>query len=334
MSYQRSRATGKYVPKAPKLLDKVREVMRYHHYSMRSEESYIGWIKKYILFHRKKHPRQMGKDEIEAFLTHLAVDQNVAKATQNQAFNALLFLYEKTLHLPVREKIQAVRSTRKPNIPTVLSGDEIKKLFMVMDGTALLICKLMYGSGLRNIELLRLRVQDIDFENHQIIVRDGKGNKDRVTLLHESLHNPLKQHLEKVKAIHQKDLHDGFGEVYMPYALAKKFPRASKSWIWQYVFPSKSLSTDPRSGKKRRHHLHESTIKQILQRANQCAKINKRVSPHVLRHSFATRMLEKGTDLRLLQELLGHKSVQTTQIYTHVMDKRLVNLAVNPLNDL
>ena len=333
MPYERSRASGIYVPKSKKLLDKVREVLRYHHYSFRTEETYINWITKYIKFHNKKHPKEMGKHEIEAFLSHLATHRNVAKATQDQAFNALLFLYEKVIFIPIKHSIQATRSKKKKRIPIVMAPDEIKKLFQHLEGTALLMCQLMYGSGLRNIELIRLRVHDLDFKNHQLTVRDGKGNQDRITLFHESLHKPMKNHLERVKALHESDLENGYGEAYLPYALERKYKNANKSWIWQYIFPSKTISKDFRSHSKRRHHLHENTLNKILNKANQYAKIPKRISAHVLRHSFATRMLEKGTNIRIVQELLGHKDVSTTQIYTHVMNKKLMKYQ-SPLEDI
>ncbi|MFQ5714171.1 MAG: integron integrase [Candidatus Scalinduaceae bacterium] len=333
MPYERSRAQGIYVPKASKLLDQVREVLRYHHYSIRTEETYINWITKYIKYHNKKHPKEMGKQEIETFLSHLAINQNVSKATQDQAFNALLFLYDKVLFIPIKDQIQATRAKKQKRIPIVLTPEEIKQLFQYLEGTNLLMCQIMYASGLRNIELIRLRVHDLDFSNQQIIVRDGKGNHDRTTLFPEPLHEPMTQHLKKIKAIHEHDIKNGYGEVYLPYALEKKFPNANKSWIWQYVFPSKTISKDPRSKKMRRHHLHENTLKKIMYQANQYAKIPKRVSPHVLRHSFATRLLEKGMNIRLVQEFLGHKDVSTTQIYTHVMNKKLQNIQ-SPIFDI
>lgn len=333
MSYQRSRASGVYIPKSHKLLDQVREVLRYHHYSIRTEESYVSWVLKYIKYHSKKHPNTMGKKEIEDFLSHLAINLNVSKATQDQAFNALLFLYEKVLFIPIKNNIQATRSKKKKNLPVVLTKEEIKILFQYMEGTRHLMCLLMYGSGLRLIELIRLRVNDLDFKNSQIIVRDGKGNQDRTTLLPKSLHEQLYKHLERVKLIHEHDIKNGYGEVYLPYALERKYKNASKSWIWQYIFPSKTISKDPRSGKIRRHHIHENTIGKILTQANQYAKIPKRISPHVLRHSFATQMLETGTNIRIVQELLGHKDVSTTQIYTHVMNKSEIKSPLEFLND-
>ena len=333
MPFVRSRATGMYVPKSEKLLDKVKEVLRYHHYSIRTEHTYTNWIIKYVKYNNKKHPRNMGKHEIEKYLSHLAIDLNVAKSTQDQAFNALLFLYEKVLLMPIQDKIQATRSKKNPKLPVVLTPEEIKRLFQFLEGTPLLMCQLMYATGMRVIELIRLRVQDLDFQNYQIIVRDGKGNNDRSTIFPKQLHGYLHKHLEKVKLLHENDLDDGFGEVFLPYALNKKYPNASKSWVWQYVFPSKTISTDPRSGKKRRHHIFEGTVSKILYNANKYAKIPKRVSPHVLRHSFATRMLEKGKNIRLVQELLGHKDVSTTQIYTHVMNKDLKNID-SPIEDI
>ena len=325
MPYKRSKASGVYVPHAKKLLDQVREVLRYHHYAIRTEEAYINWIVKYVKFHNKKNPKTMGKLEIEQFLTYLAKECNVSKSTQDQAFNALLFLHEKVIFQPIKDKIQASRAKKRKKIPTVLSIEEIKLLFKYMEDTPLLMCRIMYATGLRNIELIRLRIHALDFTNEQILVFDGKGNRDRTTLFPRPLHEPLMKHLERVKSLHKYDLEHGFGEVYLPNALEKKFKNAHKSWIWQYVFPSKSISTDPRSGKKRRHHIHENTLKQIIVRANRFAKIPKRISPHVLRHSFATHLLEKGIDIRTVQELLGHKDVSTTQIYTHVMNKSTLN---------
>jgi len=333
MPYKRARARGIYIPKSEKLLDQVKEVLRYHHYSIRTEEAYINWIVKYITFHNKKHPKEMGKNEIESFLSHLAMNLHVSKSTQDQAFNSLMFLYNYVLFIPVHDEIQASRSKRRKRIPTVLTPDEIKKLFHYLQGTHLFMCQLMYASGLRNMELTRLRIHDLDFNNHLIIVRDGKGNVDRTTLFPHQLHPFMEQHLDKVKSLHEHDLANGFGEVYLPYALERKFPHANKSWIWQYVFPSKTISRDPRFGAMRRHHIHENTMKKILSKANYYAKIPKRISPHVLRHSFATRLLEKGMDIRSVQELLGHKDVSTTQIYTHVMNKKYQNY-MNPLEDI
>jgi len=286
-----------------------------------------------IKLHDKKHSKDMGKNEIEAFLSHLAMNLHVSKSTQDQAFNALIFLYNNVLFAPIQDEIQATRSKKPKRIPIVLTPDEIKKLFHYLKGTPLLMCQLMYASGLRTIELIRLRVHDLDFNNYQVIVRDGKGNEDRTTLFPKQLHSPVKQHLERVKNLHEHDLNNGFGEVYLPYALERKFPKANKSLIWQYIFPSKSISKDPRSGKMRRHHVHENTLKKTLSKANQYAKIPKRVSPRVLRHSFATRLLEKGMDIRSVQELLGHKDVSTTQIYTHVMNKKYQNY-MNPIEDI
>ena len=333
MPYKRSRASGVYVPQAKKLLDQVREVLRYHHYSIRTEEAYINWIVKYIKFHNKKNPKNLGKLEIEQFLTNLAKEYIVSKSTQDQAFHALLFLYEKVIFQPIKDQIQAVRAKKNRKMPTVLSMEEIKILFKYLQDTPLLMCRLMYATGLRNIELIRLRINALDFENEQITVFDGKGNKDRTTLFPQPLHEPLIKHLERVKSLHQYDLENGFGEVYLPYAIEKKFRNAQRSWIWQYVFPSKVISTDPRSGKKRRHHIHENTLKQIIFRANRFAKIPKRISPHVLRHSFATHLLEKGIDIRIVQDLLGHKDISTTQIYTHVMNKSKIN-AQSPIYDI
>ena len=333
MPYQKTSVREKYIPKAKKLIDQVREVLRYHHYSYRTEETYVKWIIRFIRFNELKHPKTMGKHEVEKFLSYLASHRNVSKSTQNQALNAILFLYDKVLLLPINNKVEAARSKKQKRLPTVLTKKEMKTLIQYMDGTHLLMCKLMYASGLRAMELVRLRIQDLDFENHQIIVRDGKGNHDRSTIFPKPLHEPMKKHLLRVKQLHNQDLQNNLGEVYLPYALQRKFPQAGKSWIWQYVFPSKSIAKDPRADKIRRHHIHESTLQKIISQANTFAKVPKRISPHVFRHSFATHMLENGANIRLVQELLGHKDVSTTQIYTHVMNKDLRNIK-SPLLDL
>jgi len=314
-------------------MDQVREVLRYHHYAIRTEQSYVQWILKFIKFNGTRHPKEMGKAEIEGFLSHLAMNRKVAVSTQNQAFNAILFLYRDVLLMPVADRIEAIRSRKPKRLPTVLGKEEVGRLLNSMEGTHQLMAKLLYGSGLRLMEVIRLRVQDLDFVNKQLMVRDGKGNKDRATLLPDPVQALLKNHLERVKALHDKDLQDGYGSVYLPEALARKYPGASRSWIWQYVFPSKNLSKDPRSGEIRRHHVDESTLQRAVYTARELAKIDKRVSCHTLRHSFATHMLEAGVNIRALQELLGHKDVTTTEIYTHVMNKDLSTLK-SPLLDL
>jgi integron integrase len=321
MVYKRTRVAARYRPQSERLMDQVREVLRYHHYAIRTEQAYVGWILQFIRFNGKRHPTQMRKPEIERFLSHLAMNRNVAPSTQNQAMNAILFLYKHVLDLPIEDEIQAIRSRKPKRLPTVLSRSEAALLINSLEGTVQLMAKLLYGSGLRLMEVLRLRVQDLDFANQQLLIRDSKGNKDRATLLPEPLHEPLIDHLSRVKALHDKDLLDGFGEVYLPHALSRKYPRAGKSWGWQYIFPSKNISVDPRSGVLRRHHVNESTLQKAVRAASNRANIAKRISCHSLRHSFATHMLEDGVNIRLLQELLGHSDVRTTEIYTHVMNK-------------
>jgi integron integrase len=304
-----------------KLLDQVRDAIRLKHYSIRTEHSHVSWIKRYILYHNKRHPKDMGEKEIEDFLTHMAVDLKVASSTQNQAFNALLFLYREVLKIELKESINAVRAKKSQKLPNVLSKSEALKVLAAMDGIYSLVAKLMYGSGLRLMECLRLRVKDIDFAGDQIIVRDGKGFKDRVTVLPKTVVPALKAHLEKVKMIHKNDLKDGFGSVYLPNALERKYKNAARQWGWQYVFPSKNISKDPRSGIVRRHHMHESTIHKAVKRATRLARISKRISCHTFRHSFATHLLEAGYDIRAVQELMGHSDVSTTMIYTHVLNR-------------
>jgi len=302
-----------------KLLDQVREVMRVKHYSIRTEQAYIRWIKKFILFHGKRHPSEMGEPEVEAFLTWLATEGNVAKSTQNQAFNALIFLYREVLNAPLEGRIDAVRSGKKQRLPVVLSKEEVQRLLSAMNGVPQLAAKLMYGTGMRLMECLRLRIKDVDFEVNEIRVRNGKGGTDRLVFLPETIKPALREHLERVKLVHEHDLSQGHGQVYLPGALERKYPKAGKQWIWQYVFPSIKLSKDPRSGEIRRHHMDPSTLDRAIKRAAKLAGINKRVSSHTLRHSFATHLLQSGTDIRTIQNLLGHKDISTTMIYTHVL---------------
>lgn len=323
MPYKRAKVKEKYVPKSGRLMDRVRETLRYHHYSLRTEKSYVNWIVKFIKFNGTRHPKEMGKHEIERFLSHLAVNRHVARSTQSQAMHAILFLYREVLQMPMDDKLDPVRTRKPKRLPTVLSRGETARLMKALEGTHQLMAKLLYGSGMRLMEVVRLRVQDLDFENKKILVRDGKGNKDRSTLLPEPLHVPLKAHLERVKALHNKDLREGHGQVYLPEALVRKYPSAAKAWGWQYVFPSKDRSKDPRSGVIRRHHVHESALQKAVSAARERADITKRASCHTLRHSFATHLLESGVNIRVLQELLGHKDVTTTEIYTHVLRKDL-----------
>jgi len=304
-----------------RLLDKVRQCIRLKGYSIRTEKSYVSWIKRYILFNDKRHPQVMGKLEIEAFLSHLVMKRNVASSTQNQAFNAILFLYNNVLNTGMTKDISAIRSKKPIRLPTVMTREETFNLIRSMHGTHQLMAKLIYGSGLRVMECIRLRVKDIDFAMNQIIVRDGKGKKDRITVLPDGAKSALKEHLVYVKRIHQNDLDAGYGRVYLPNALARKYPNADSQWGWQYAFPAKTLSEDPRSGMKRRHHLHVSSIQKAIRKAVKLCSIVKPVGCHTMRHSFATHLLQAGYDIRTVQELLGHKDVSTTMIYTHVLNR-------------
>jgi integron integrase len=314
--------TSMGMPDAPrKLLDQVRDVIRLKHYSYRTEQSYVDWIYRFILFHDKRHPQEMGLPEIEEFLTHLAVHRHVAASTQNQALCALLFLYRYVLHQEIDCSVDALRAKRSRYLPTVLSQEEAMAVMNRLFGVYQLVAQILYGSGLRLSEALKLRVKDLDFAQHQIVVRDGKGGNSRVTMLPLSLVNPLRKHLQQVQHLHQQDLARGFGSVYLPFALERKYPNADRNWIWQYVFPAGGISKDPRSDVLRRHHLDESGLQKALKQAVRSAGIQKRVSCHTLRHSFATHLLQNGYDIRTVQELLGHKNVKTTMIYTHVLNK-------------
>ena len=304
-----------------KLLDQVRHVIRKKHYSIRTEQAYTNWIKKFILFNNKRHPKDMGEKEISQYISYLAVKRNVAASTQNQALNAVVFLYKQVLNRDLGDFGNMQRAKRPKNLPTVLTKDEANLVLTVMSGTHALMAKLLYGCGLRLMECLRLRVKDIEFDSNQIIVRDGKGQKDRVTMLPEQLKTQLIEHLKRVRVLHEKDLKCGFGEVYLPYALSRKYPNAAKEWYWQYVFPSKKISRDPRSGKYRRHHANETALQRAVRNAARSVGISKPVSPHTFRHSFATHLLEAGYDIRTVQDLLGHSDVSTTMIYTHVLNK-------------
>lgn len=309
------------VKPAPKLFPLIVERLRVKHYSKRTEEAYIQWIKRYILHHGKRHPREMGAVEVESFLTHLAVERNVSASTQNQAKSALLFLYKEVLEMELPWLDNVTQAKAHKRIPVVLNKQEVQALLNRLDGTLWLIGSLLYGSGLRVMECLRLRVKDIDFVKREILVREGKGFKDRVTMLPAALVEPLKQHLIKVQALHDEDLAAGFGEVYMPMALDKKYPNAGRDWAWQYVFPSIKRSIDPLTNKIRRHHADEKTIQRAVKKAAKGGNITKLATPHTLRHSFATHLLEGGYDIRTVQELLGHSDVSTTMIYTHVLNK-------------
>jgi integron integrase len=323
----------KYKPSSVRIMDQVREVLRYHHYGLRTEESYVRWIKQFIHFNGTRHPNEMGKSEIERFLSHLAINKNVAASTQNQALNAIVFLYKKVLDLPVAEDLAPIRSKKPVRLPVVLSQNEVIQIFSQMSGVPLLMAQLMYGGGLRVMEVLRLRIQDIDFGNGYLMIRNGKGGKDRSTLLAPSVVPTLKDHLEKVRELFEQDLENGVANVYLPNALDKKYKHAGKSWEWQYVFPSRSLSKDPRGGEIRRHHLSETGLSKALKIAKNKAGIDKRVTSHTLRHSFATHLLEAGTNIRVVQKLLGHADVKTTEIYTHVLQQNLSSV-VSPLEAL
>jgi len=306
------------VPHSPRLLDQVRTLIRRKHMSRATEKAYVQWIRRFILFHNKRHPSQMGGAEVEAYLSHLAVNRRVSASTQNQALSALLFLYKQVLEsdLPWLENVE--RATKPKRLPTVLTREEVSRVLARLDGSLWLVGNLLYGSGLRLMEALRLRVKDIDPVRRQVLVRDGKGRKDRATMLAESLIDPLRIHLEKVRQFHEQDLDSGFGAVYLPYALERKYPGAAREWGWQYVFPSAKLSIDPVSGRQGRHHIHEKTVQRAMRKAVRQAGIAKQATSHTLRHSFATHLLEDGFDIRTIQELLGHKELTTTMIYTHV----------------
>ena len=305
----------------PKLLDRVRWHLRVKHYSIRTEKTYVDWIRRFILFHGKRHPNDMAEEEISTFLTHLAVERRVAASTQNQALCALLFLYTQVLErkLDFMDKIERV--TRPPKIPVVLTPSEAHAVLGRLKGEYRLMAELLYGSGLRLMECIRLRIKDIDFGYGHITVRDGKGMHERVTLLPERVRRPLQLHLERVKNLHQQDVANGEGEVYLPFGLRRKYPNAGRSWAWQYVFPAAKLSTDPRSRETRRHHASEKSLQNAVKLAMKQARIAKAASCHTFRHSFATHLLEHGQDIRTVQELLGHKDVSTTMIYTHVLNK-------------
>lgn len=308
-------------PKPKKLLDQVRDALRLKNYAYSTEKTYVDWIERYIRFHKLRHPKEMNSPEVEAFLTHLAVNLNVAPSTQNQALSALLFLYRNVLHIELTGYIDAVWSERDKRLPVVLTKAEVQLVIGQMSGLHQMMAKLLYGSGIRIMECLRLRVKDVDFERHQITVRDTKGNEDRVTMLPQVVAPLLRNHLVTVKKLHEIDLATGNGMVELPYALARKYPNADREWYWQYIFPSEKHSVDPRSKVVRRHHLDESGLQKAVRRAATEAGITKHVTPHIFRHCFATHLLEAGYDIRTVQELLGHKDVKTTQIYTHVLNK-------------
>jgi integron integrase len=304
----------------PRLLDRLRETIGVRHYSLRTEEAYVHWVRRFIWFHNKRLPLEMGAAEINRFLTHLAVDGHVSASTQNQAFSALLFLYQQVLQVDPGRIAGVIRARRPRRLPVVLTRDEVHQVLQELEGTYRLIVQLLYGSGLRLLECLRLRVKDVDFARGEITVREGKGNKDRRTMLPATVQPPLQAHLERVRQLHQQDLQRGLGGVYLPDALDRKLPAAAE-WRWQYVFPSATLSIDPRSGERRRHHAHEGSVSRAITQAVRRAGLTKRATAHSFRHSFATHLLEAGYDIRTVQELLGHEDVSTTMIYTHVLNK-------------
>ena len=305
----------------PKLLDRVRDKIRTKHYSYRTEQQYIGWIRRFIHHHGKRHPAELSAPDIEQFLTHLAVEDEVSASTQNQALSALLFLYRDVLEIDLPWVENVVRAKKAVRLPVVLSRGDVQRLLGELDGQFHLVGQLLYGSGLRLMEALRLRVKDIDFEYSQIVVRDGKGNKDRVTILPDAAAASLRLHLRLVEEQHRRATERGFAGVELPFALARKYPNASRDLGWQYVFPAERPSRDPRSGAIRRYHVHETSVQRAVRYAARRAGITKPVGPHTLRHCFATHLLERGYDIRTVQELMGHADVRTTQIYTHVMKK-------------
>ncbi|MBI4911122.1 MAG: integron integrase [Acidobacteria bacterium] len=305
----------------PRLLDRLREELRLRHYSLRTEEAYADWARRFILFHGRRHPRELGGPEVGAFLTHLAVERRVSASTQNQAKAALLFLYRSVLGLDLPWLEEVVRAKGARRLPVVLTPGEVSVLLGQLQGVMALVAGLLYGTGMRLLEGLRLRVKDLDFERREVIVREGKGAKDRVSVLPERLRGPLQAHLAEVRALHRRDLDEGFGAVWLPGALAVKAPHAARAWGWQWVFPSAQRSEDPRSGELRRHHLLPESVQKAVRLAARAGGLAKPVTPHVLRHSFATHLIQAGHDIRTIQELLGHQDVETTMIYTHVLNR-------------
>lgn len=319
----------------PKLLDDVRRVLRLHHYSIHTERAYLGWIVRCIRFHRMRRREELfpGEPKIEAFLSHLAMAQTVAPATQNQAMNALIFLYKRVLNQAMDGSINAVRADQKVNVPVVMTREEVATVLSLLEGTPQLVGKLLYGSGLRMMEAVRLRVQDIDFQMKQLTVRSGKGDNDRIPTFPTTLTALLGNHLAKVKTLHQQDVAVGFGNVYLPHALARKYPHADKEWGWQYIFVARDRSVDPRSGSIRRHHVDLSVINKAMKVAVRRAGLTKNISAHTFRHSFATHLLQRGTDIRTIQQLLGHHDLATTMMYTHILQQGGQGVP-SPLDDL
>jgi len=317
----------------PPLLEQVRIATRLRHYSIRTERCYVEWAKRFILFNNKRHPSELGEIHVKQYLTYLAMERNVAPNTQNQALNALNFLYKYVLDQPLGEIKGVVRAKKKQKLPVVLDTNEIRDILSHLNGNYWIAACLLYGSGLRLMECVRLRVQHLDFKHRAIKIIDGKGGKDRIVTMPDNLISILQRHLQNVKNIHLKDLEDGYGKVYLPYALDRKYPSAPSEWAWQYVFPAANRSKDPRTDIIRRHHIDERTLQNKVKLAVRKAGINKPVSCHTFRHSFATHLLERGMDIRTVQEQLGHKDVRTTQIYTHVLN-RGGNAVISPLVSL
>ena len=309
------------VAKKPRLLEQLRQALRSRHYSRRTEQTYCQWVKRFVYFHKVRHPAEMGEPEINAFLTHLAVKERVSASTQNQALSAILFLYRHVLNRKIGDLGEVIRARKPRHLPVVMTREEVKLVLGHLKGDRWLMANLMYGAGLRLRECLRLRVQDVDFAANQIIVRDGKGFKDRITMLPNVIKRPLLEHLEIIKKIHERDLAEGYGRVQMPYALSRKYPNAGKEWIWQWVFPQENRWVNPQTGQRGRHHVDESLLQKAVKAAVGQASITKRATCHTVRHSFATHLLEDGYDIRTVQELLGHKDIRTTMIYTHVLKR-------------
>ncbi len=308
-------------PRGSAFLERVRTVIRARYYSIRTEEAYVLWTRRFILHHGKRHPADMGEKEVAEFLTHLAVQERVSPSTQNQALNALVFVYKHVIERPLGEIHGAVRAARKPKLPVILTREEVAHVLARLQGQHWLIACLQYGSGLRLMESVRLRVKDLDFDHRAVFVRDGKGAKDRIVTLPDELVEPLQRHLATRRTLFDRDRSAGCGTVYLPFALARKYPNANSEWGWQYVFPSSRIGEDPRSGARRRHHVDESAVQKAVRRAVRGAGIVKPASCHTLRHAFATHLLERGADIRTVQEQLGHADVRTTQIYTHVLQR-------------
>ena len=314
--YQQSPAARK-----PRLLEQLRQALRSRHYSRRTEQTYCQWVKRFIYFHKVRHPAEMAEPEINAFLTHLAVKERVSASTQNQALSAILFLYRHVLNRKIGDLGEVIRARKPKRLPVVMTREEVKLVLSHLKGDRWLMASLMYGAGLRLMECLRLRVQNIDFAANQITVRDGKGFKDRITMMPEVAKGQLLRHLKNIKRIHERDLAEGYGRVQMPYALARKYPNAGQEWIWQWIFPQANRWFNPQSGQQGRHHVDESLVQKAVKAAVRRAGISKRATCHTFRHSFATHLLADGYDIRTVQELLGHKDVKTTMIYTHVLNR-------------